>query len=364
MRQTVLVTGATGLIGSGVLQRMLEADTNLTAFVLVRDELQWKRDLHRWGALASRITAVRGDVRSPALGMDPRVRSRVASEISAIVHAAANTRFSQSLEEARLVNTVGTANMIELASECTDLRRFAFISTAFVAGRATGTIVERDNGTEAGWVNSYEQSKYEGECLVRSSGATWTIFRPTTIVCRGADGTVTQVNGVHRALRIYHRGLAAMMPGASDNTFDVITADYVNDAIAQLALDDRARGRTVHLCSGKRALTVGELLDTAYDVWEQDAEWKRRGLSRAILTDLATYAMFERAVLDTGDARLRGLISSLSHFVPQLALPKTFDTSAADELLPFDPPAAAGYWRLMLQNLIATGWGVAEEAAA
>lgn len=155
-----------------------------------------------------------------------------------------------------------------------------------------------------------------------------------------------------------------MMPGARENMFDVITADYVNDAVAQLALDDRARGRTVHLCSGKRALTVGELLDTAYDVWEQDAEWKRRGLSRAILTDLATYAMFERAVLDTGDARLRGLVSSLSHFVPQLALPKQFDTSAADELLTFKPPSASGYWGLMLQNLIATGWGVAEEAAA
>jgi nucleoside-diphosphate-sugar epimerase len=364
MRETLLVTGVTGLIGSGVLQRMLKADANLTAFVLVRDELQWKRDLRRWGPLASRITAVSGDLRSSGLGMDRGVRTRVAGEISAIVHAAANTRFSQPLEEAQLVNTVGTANMLELASECSELTRFAFISTAFVAGRATGTVMERDNGTEAGWVNAYEQSKYEAERLVRSSGASWTIFRPTTIVCRGADGTVTQVNGVHRALRIYHRGLAAMMPGERENTFDVITGDYVNDAIAQLALDDRARGRTVHLCSGKRALTVGELLDTAYDVWEQDAEWKRRGLSRAILTDLATYAMFERAVLDTGDARLRGLISSLSHFVPQLALPKQFDTSAAEELLTFKPPSASEYWQLMLQNLIATGWSVAEEAAA
>ncbi|MDP9177103.1 MAG: SDR family oxidoreductase [Gemmatimonadota bacterium] len=364
MRETILFTGATGLIGRGVLQRMLHADANLTAYVLVRDELQWKRGLPTWAALASRITAVSGDVRSPGLGIDPDVRSSIAGEVSAIVHAAANTRFSQSLEESRLSNTVGTANLLELASECRELKRFAFVSTAFVAGRATGTILERDNGTEAGWVNAYEQSKYEAECLVRSSEASWVIFRPTTVVCRGADGTVAQVNGVHRALRIYHRGLAAMMPGARENMFDVITGDYVNDAIAHLALDDRADGRTVHLCSGTRALTVGELLDTAYDVWERDAEWKRRGLSRAILTDLATYAMFERAVLDTGDARLRGLISSLSHFVPQLALPKQFDTSAADELLTFVPPSASEYWGPMLQNLISTGWGVTEEAAA
>jgi hypothetical protein len=155
-----------------------------------------------------------------------------------------------------------------------------------------------------------------------------------------------------------------MMPGARENRFDVITGDYVCDAIATLALDERAAGRTVHLCSGKCAPTVGDLLDAAYDVWERDGEWKRRGLSRAILTDLATYAMFERAVIDTGDARLKSLISSLSHFVPQLALPKQFDTSATDELLTFAPPPASVYWGRMLQNLIATGWGVAGEEAA
>jgi nucleoside-diphosphate-sugar epimerase len=364
MTQAILVTGATGLIGGGVLQRMLAADADLRAYALVRDELRWKRDLHRWGALGSRITAVGGDVRSPGMGMDSVVRSRITKEVTAIVHAAANTRFSQTLEESRLSNTVGTARVLELASECRVLTRFAFVSTAFVAGRALGMIHERDNGSEAGWVNAYEQAKYEAESLVRASGTSCVIFRPTTVVCRGADGVVTQVNGVHRALRIYHRGLAAMMPGARDNMFDVVTGDYVCDAIATLALDERAAECTVHLCSGKSAPTVGELLDTAYDVWEKDSEWKRRGLSRAILTDLATYAMFERAVIETGDARLRSLILSLSHFVPQLALPKQFDTSAADELLTFAPPSVSDYWGPMLQNLIATGWGVADEVAA
>jgi thioester reductase-like protein len=364
MRDTILVTGATGLIGGGVLQRMLTANPKLTAYVLVRDELRWKRDLHRWGALASRISAVSGDVRSPGMGMDSGVRSRIVNEVNAIVHAAANTRFSQTLEESRLSNTIGTANVLELAAECSELTRLAFISTAFVAGRARGNIPESDNGAEAGWVNSYEQSKYEAECLVRASGGSWVIFRPTTVVCGSANGVVTQVNGVDSALRIYHRGLAAMMPGAKENPFDVVTGDYVSDAIALLALVDRAAGRSVHLCSGKRALTVGELLDTAYAVWERDPEWKRRALSRTILTDLATYRMFERAVMDTGDQRLRALISSLSHFVPQLALPKQFDTAAADELLPFVPPSPSEYWALMLENLIATRWGVADEVAA
>ena len=138
----------------------------------------------------------------------------------------------------------------------------------------------------------------------------------------------------------------------------------MNEAIALLSLDNRAEGRTIHLCSGRNAPPLGDLMDRAYDVWSRDAGWRKRALARAILTDLATYEMFERAVLDTGDPRLRALISSLSHFVPQMALPKWFDTAAADELLDFVPPNALSYWEPMLTNLIVTGWGAVSEAAA
>jgi hypothetical protein len=170
---------------------------------------------------------------------------------------------------------------------------------------------------------------------------------------------------VHRALRIYHRGLAAMIPGDRANPLDVITSDYVVDAIARLAVDERALRRTVHLCSGRAALTLGELMDSAYDVWAESAEWRKRGVERAMITDTDTYALFERAVIETGDARLRAVLSSLSHFIPQLALPKLFDTTFAEALLDAPPPAVSSYWKPMLRALIASGWGqTARKAAA
>jgi long-chain acyl-CoA synthetase len=367
MRETIFVTGATGLIGGGVLHRLLKTDPQIRAVVLVRDLNRWALFAGRFAREANRITAIKGDVTSPGLGMESHARSKLAKKVTTIVHAAADTSFSRSLDESRATNTLGTAQVLDFASQCPELDRFTYVSTAFVAGRATGTILERDNDSDAGWVNAYEQSKYEAECLVRASDTQWTIFRPSTVVCQGADGVVTQINAVHRALRIYHRGLAAMMPGTREDQFDVVTADYVCEAIARLTLDERASGRTVHLCSGKGAATLGALLDTAYDVWAREASWKKRRLARAILTDLETYGMFERAVMDTGNPRLRGLIASLSHFVPQMALPKVFDTTAADELLDFAPTKTCSYWEAMLVNLIASGWtvtGESEEVAA
>jgi len=360
----VLITGATGLVGGGVLRRMLNDDPGLDAFALVRDDAGWRRLACELGPMADRVVPVRGDVTRPHLGLEPLVRRRVVLQTTAIVHAAADTSFSRTLARSLEVNTIGTAHIVALALECQRLDRLAFVSTAFVAGRATGSIAERDNGCKAGWVNTYEQSKYEAESIVRSSGLPWTILRSSTIVCRSSDGGVSQINAVHRALRIYHRGLAAMMPGDRSNLLDVVTAEFVSNAIARLTLDARARDKTVHLCAGRNALTLGEVVDTAYDVWSAEPEWRKRRVEPALIADAETYRLFEMAVHETGDPRLRAILTSLSHFIPQLALPKVFETFVAEDLLGAAPPCPREFWLPMLEQLLATNWGHSTQEAA
>ena len=359
-----LVTGASGLVGEGVLRQLLIDNPKLEAFVLVRNELRWQAAAHRLGALASRVLPLRGDVTLPGLGLEALIRRRIERETSLVVHAAADISFSRPLEQSRLVNTLGTYHVAEVGAACKRLERLVLVSSAFVAGRATGTLLERDNGCVAGFVNGYEQSKYEAESCVRDTDLPWTIVRPSTMVCRGVEGEIEQINAVHRALRIYHRGLAAMIPGDRSYLFDVVTSSYVTTSIARLALDERAARKTVHLCSGRAALTLGELVDTAYEVWAEQPEWRRRGVERATITNAETYALFERAVVETGDVRLKSVLASLSHFIPQLALPKMFDTTNAEALLDDRAPAPAMYWKPMLRRLVAQNWGQTEAAAA
>lgn len=363
-RGKLLVTGASGLVGEAVLAKMLADDSGLEAFVVVRNELRWQLAARRLGDVASRVIPLRGDITVPGLGLEPTLRKRVARETRAIVHAAADISFSNPLDRSRFVNTLGACHVLELATACERLDGFVLVSTAYVAGRATGEIAERDNGADAGWVNTYEQSKYEAEGCVRRTSLPWIIVRPSTMVCRGVEGDIQQINAVHRALRVYHRGMAAMMPGDRDYLFDVVTSGYVTDAIARLVFDPRALNQTVHLCSGRAALTLGEIVDSAYEVWAEQADWRRRGVERALITDAATYAMFERAVVETGDVRLAAVLSSLSHFIPHLALPKVFDTSVADRLLGAPAPAPGTYWRPMLRRLLEQNWGQSREAAA
>jgi nucleoside-diphosphate-sugar epimerase len=225
-------------------------------------------------------------------------------------------------------------------------------------------IIEGDDDAVAGWVNAYERSKLEAEAVVRASDLDYVIARPSTVVCDDVGGAVTQVNAVHRALRLYHAGLASMMPGEEHTPVDVVPADWVADAIARLALSGAASGATLHLCAGDGALPLGALLDRTYALWSRDGDWRRKAIARPALSDLSTYQLFERSVEMVGDARLKRITRSLSHFVPQLALPKQFDTSRARALLGDGPPPVSEYWDRMLDWLLRSNWSAALREAA
>jgi long-chain acyl-CoA synthetase len=360
----IFLTGATGLVGSGVLARMLSDNPSLRAYVLVRDRTRWNAAASRLRIPTERVTVLLGDVREPGLGLDASTRAQLAREITAVLHLAADIVFSRPLEPARATNVEGTRHLLDVSEAWSRMERFAFASTAFVAGCRTGLILESDDRCEAGWANAYEQSKWEAEQLVRASGRDAVIFRSSTIVCDSMDGEVSQYNAVHRALRLYHNGLAPMMPGSESSPVDLVPADFVCDAIARLALCGEMAGQTLHLCAGAGAIPLGELLDVTYEIWARSSEWKRRGILRPALADLATYRLFEESVEETADARLRQVMRSLSYFVPQLALPKRFDTTHADAALGTPAPPVRSYWARVIEHLLTTRWAASLRRAA
>lgn len=344
MSDVILVTGATGLLGGDTLRRLRAARPELTTCALVREPGRLPVDLRRGG-----VIPMRGDLLRPGLGLDRLVRERLRRRVRTVLHFAADTRFSQTRAEALAVNVGGTARVLELATEL-GADRVVFASTAFAVGTRTG-LVSPEDAANAGWVNEYERSKHEAEEAVRASGLPWLILRPSTVVFDAGADAVTQVNAVHRALRVFQAGLAAMVPGEPSSPVDVVTADYVAEASARLTFHPDAEGRTLHLCAGDGAMPVGELLDEAHAHWSRDPAWRRRRIERPALTDLDTWRLMERSVEETGSPRLVRVIRSLSHFAPQLAYPKRFDTSATDALLGFRAPAVGAFWGRMLERM-------------
>ena len=366
----VLVTGATGLLGSDLVRRWTTSAASHRVAVLVRDLARWDAIARRLALPHDAVVALEGDVTREGLGLTRVARTWLAQRATAVVHLAADTTFSRPLDQARLVNRDGTAHVLALAADCPHVARVAYVSTAFVAGRRTGLIPESAEGAateQIGWVNAYERSKAEAEALVRDARRDWVILRSSTIACDDTSGAVTQRNAVHQALRLFHDGLAAMIPGVAESVLDVVTTDYVSDAIARLALRDDVDGETVHLCAGAGAMPLGELLAECQTRWAADAAWRRRGIALPSQADVETWELFTQAVELTGHPRLRRVTRAISHFLPQLALPKRFENRRAAELLGNEPAPVREYWGRLVDHLVRTGWrgvsALVEEAA-
>jgi thioester reductase-like protein len=366
----VLVTGATGLLGADLVRRWARSGMSRRIAVLVRDRARWNATARRLALPHDAVVAMEGDVTREGLGLERDARAWLAGHATAMVHLAADTTFSRPLDQARLVNRDGTAHLLALAADCPHVARVACVSTAFVAGRRTGLIAESAEGAateQIGWVNAYERSKAEAEALVRATRRDWVILRSSTVACDDTSGVVTQRNAVHQALRLFHDGLAAMIPGVPDSVLDVVPMDYVADAIARLALRRDLDGVTVQLCASAGAMPLGELLDECYARWATDATWRRRRIAPPSQGDLETWELFAQAVEETGHPRLQRVTRALAHFLPQLALPKRFDTRRADELLGAAAPPVREYWGRMIDHLRQTDWrgvpGLAEVAA-
>jgi len=128
----ILVTGATGKVGSRLAKRLAQRGHQIRC--LVRD-LQRARDLHAGGV--ERIELARGDLLE-AGSLASAVRG-----VDAVVHCAAFFR-GATPEEAHAVNDAGTRHLAD-AAVAAGVRRFVFTSTGLVYGPNDGRLAKEDD---------------------------------------------------------------------------------------------------------------------------------------------------------------------------------------------------------------------------
>jgi long-chain acyl-CoA synthetase len=349
-RDTVLVTGANGVVGRRVIAELLR-DPEVRIVALVRDLERWRGAARQAGISGARVAVLAGDITREHLGLARERLSDLTGTITHIVHAAADVQFTRPLADARRVNVEGTRQVIRLAERCGALEQLTHVSTAFVCGTRAGVIPEDDIGAEVGWVNAYQQSKYEAEALVRQAACAWIIARSSTIVLDAPAGGISQYTAVHHALRLLYDGLVPMLPAGAGSAVDVVTADFVARSIAALARRPGVRGRTFHLCAGRMALPLAELLALTWARWSEDRGWRRKSIPLPALTDLATYRLFEQSVLETADERLARAVRSMSFFVPELAFGRRFETAGTEATLAESAAPVRAIWPRVLQEL-------------
>lgn len=211
---TVLLTGATGFLGSYILKELLERNHNVVAHVRAKDE---KAGLERietitkaygvwseaWRPLLSVVT---GDIAKPQLGLDDAAWARLAKEVDIIVHNGAQVNWMLPYSSLRAANTLSTVECISLAgtgkakklafvssTSVLDTEHYVQLSKESVAKGGSGVQEEDDlEGSRKGLGTGYGQSKWASEYLVREAGRrglAGTVVRPGYVSGDPVSGT-------------------------------------------------------------------------------------------------------------------------------------------------------------------------------
>jgi uncharacterized protein YbjT (DUF2867 family) len=226
---TVLVTGASGFVGSHLLPELLAGGHRVVA--LVRSPASGEAVLRRLpAALAAGVELRTGDV------LEPATLPAALAGVDAVVHLVALARDWNGGRDLLRVNLGGTQSLVA-AMEAAGVRRLVHLGALGVADR------EELN---------YAKSKARAEAAVRASGLDWTILKPS-LLFGPRDGFFNIVADLVRVPLPF-----VPVPGSGRSRFQPIHAGDVAHC-ARLALERPATIGQAFELGGPRIWTYREI---------------------------------------------------------------------------------------------------------
>ena len=224
-RERVLVAGATGYLARRVVPRLLASGRVVRALV-------------RGGSgRAARIPHLAGAEIAGGDLDDAGALAGAALGVDAVVHLVGIIR-ERGQATFQRVHVDGTRALVD-AARTAGVRRFLYVSAI---------------GARADAPTAYWRSKAEAEAIVRASGMTWIVLRPSIVFA--PDGEFFKVLRQLTAfplVPVLGPGTSRMAPLRADDLADLVAA----------ALDRPAVWNRVHEVSGPEAMTFNALLARA-----------------------------------------------------------------------------------------------------
>lgn len=297
-RPIILLTGVTGALGSALLPSLAHRFSQHEIVCIIRGTSEsdaasrLETVAAHSGLLADDIGRVRvllGDVALERFGLGKGAYRVLAEHTLKIIHLAASVDFNAPLAESRAANVDSTRHIIQFAKDCRRRDdpgfRLNYVSTAYVAGTATGRLKESALRNGQSFWNSYEQSKLEAEELAEKAKVEIpiTIYRPSQIIGHSKTGKIAKFFGFYEFIGLAVRGRSNVLVADANARPDMVPCDYICDAILHFDSQNHAAGKTYHLAAGlASSLTVNEVVDAVLEVFEENRVGKK-ALTRPII---------------------------------------------------------------------------------
>ena len=94
------------------------------------------------GYVNEKIVAVNGDLKTPQMGIDNAVYQEMTSRLQVIINVAATVDFTERLDNALRINTLGPMYLLQMAKASPHLEICTHVSTAYVNCDKSGRLVD------------------------------------------------------------------------------------------------------------------------------------------------------------------------------------------------------------------------------
>ena len=325
--ETIFLTGFPGFIAGRLVERLARGGARFLLLVqpafVGRAHEEIAKIAERTGATPESFRVMEGDITREDLGLSAVDLEEAQAATTTVFHLAAVYDLAVRRDTALRVNVGGTRGVNRFARSLPNLRRYHYVSTCYVAGKRTGLILETELRHEAGFRNHYEESKYLAELEVEAlkDELPVTIHRPAVVCGDSRTGETAKYDGVYyliNYLRMWPGALSLANIGNRDVRLNIVPVDFVVEAMAALARDERAVGATVQLAD-PAPLTTEELFDV---------------IARQLAGRESLLTVPAPLVRTTLGMPLSESVTGLPRAgVPYFFLKQTYDTTRARELL-------------------------------
>ncbi len=238
---TILLTGASGFLGSHVLQELLKK-TKATIFCLCRSQTIQSSD--------ERIFTIRGDLSQPQFGLDDSTWQSLNRQVDTVFHCAASISNVAVYERLRSTNVFGTEEILRFCLEGKNKKlHYASTLSVFVASNRLDEIFYESDELDADCyvIGGYGQSKYAAELLLRKVAphlSLITFHRFGLITGHSKTGKASATDLICKLLQ---NGEA--IPDESNIKVDITPIDYAASAMVHLSLL-ASETSTFHISAG------------------------------------------------------------------------------------------------------------------
>ena len=325
--ETIFLTGFPGFIASRLLRRLAKGRARFLLLVQPAFAERAQQEVQSIAAGAARSSSdfalLPGDITAPSLGLAPSDLETARAESTIVFHLAAIYDLAVARELGLRVNVEGTRNVNEFARSLPRLRHYHYVSTCYVAGNRSGRILESELQHQAGFRNYYEETKYLAEVEVEALKPELpvTIHRPSVVCGDSRSGETAKYDGIYYLIRYLLKWpsvLSAFNIGNNDVALNLVPVDFVVEAMATLAQDPPAIGKTIQLAD-PQPLSTRQLFDS---------------IARCIVGRESSITLPAGLVHSSLMLPLAPKITGLPHSgVPYFFLKQTYDAAQAAALL-------------------------------